>query len=173
MATPSTGWFSPLAATRPRLPVCWPLTPSKIMTRKAFENAIAVNTAIGGSTNAPNHLNGIARHVGVELDVVDWEKHGFDLPLLVNLQPAGEYLGEDYHRAGGVPAVVAELIQAGKINEDCITANGKTIGENCKGQFSWNREVIREYAKPLKSHAGFKMLTGNLFESAIMKTSVI
>jgi dihydroxy-acid dehydratase len=149
------------------------LTPSKIMTRKAFENAIAVNTAIGGSTNAPNHLNGIARHIGVKLDVADWEKMGYNLPLLVNLQPAGEYLGEDYHRAGGVPAVVAELIKAGKIHEDCITANGKTIGENCRGKFSWNRDVIREYEKPLKKQAGFKMLSGNLFDSAIMKTSVI
>jgi dihydroxy-acid dehydratase len=149
------------------------LTPSKIMTRKAFENAIAVNTAIGGSTNAPNHLNGIARHIGVELDVADWEKVGYDLPLLVNLQPAGEYLGEDYHRAGGVPAVVAELIKAGRIHEDAITANGRTMGENCKGKFSWDRAVIKEFGKPLKQHAGFKMLSGNLFDSAIMKTSVI
>ena len=149
------------------------LTPSKIMTRKAFENAIAVNTAIGGSTNAPNHLNAIARHLGVELDVIDWEKHGHDLPLLVNMQPAGEYLGEDYHRAGGVPAVVAELIAAKKIHEDVMTANGKTIGENCKGKFSWNRKVIREFNDPIKKNAGFKMLHGNLFDSAIMKTSVI
>ena len=149
------------------------LTPSKIMTRKAFENAIAINTAIGGSTNAPNHLNAIAAHLGIELTVADWEKHGYDLPLLVNLQPAGEYLGEDYHRAGGVPAVVAELIGAGKIHEDCITANGKTIGQNCKGQFSWDRAVIREFGKPMKEHAGFKRLTGNLFDNAIMKTSVI
>ena len=149
------------------------LTPSKIMTRQAFENAIAVNTAIGGSTNAPNHLNAIARHLGVELDVIDWEKHGHDLPLLVNMQPAGEYLGEDYHRAGGVPAVVAELIAAKKIHEDVITANGKTIGENCRGKFSWNRKVIREFDDPIKKDAGFKMLHGNLFDSAIMKTSVI
>ncbi|MEI7601769.1 MAG: IlvD/Edd family dehydratase [Aestuariivirga sp.] len=149
------------------------LTPSKIMTRNAFENAIAVNTAIGGSTNAPNHLNAIAAHLGIDLTVADWEKHGYDLPLLVNLQPAGEYLGEDYHRAGGVPAVIAELIGAGKIHEDCITANGKTIGENCKGHFSWDRAVIREFAKPMKEHAGFKRLTGNLFDNAIMKTSVI
>jgi dihydroxy-acid dehydratase len=149
------------------------LTPSKIMTRKAFENAIVVNTAIGGSTNAPNHLNAIARHLGVELDVIDWEKHGHKLPLLVNMQPAGEYLGEDFHRAGAVPAVVAELIKAGKIHEDCITANGKTIGENCKGKFTWNRKVIREFSDPIKKEAGFKMLSGNLFDSAIMKTSVI
>jgi dihydroxy-acid dehydratase len=149
------------------------LTPSKIMTRKAFENAIAVNTAIGGSTNAPNHLIGLASYLGVELDIRDWEKVGYDLPLLVNLQPAGEYLGEDYHRAGGVPAVIAELIKAGKIHADCLTANGKTIGENCKGKFSWNRDVIKEYDQPIKSHAGFKVLSGNLFDSAIMKTSVI
>ena len=149
------------------------LTPSTIMTREAFENAIAVNTAIGGSTNAPNHLNAIAAHLGIELTVSDWEKVGYDLPLLVNLQPAGEYLGEDYHRAGGVPAVVAELIAAGKIHETCMTANGKTIGENCKGKFSWDRSVIREFGKPMKEHAGFKRLSGNLFDNAIMKTSVI
>jgi dihydroxy-acid dehydratase len=149
------------------------LTPSKIMTRKAFENAIAVNTAIGGSTNAPNHLNGIAALLDIKLEVKDWEAHGLDLPLLVNLQPAGEYLGEDYHRAGGVPAVVAELISADRIHLDCITANGKTIGENCTDKFSWNRKVIREFKDPIKKNAGFKMLHGNLFDSAIMKTSVI
>jgi dihydroxy-acid dehydratase len=149
------------------------LTPSKIMTRKAFENAIMVNSAIGGSTNAPNHLNAIARHMGVPLEVKDWETHGHDVPLLVNLQPAGEYLGEDFHRAGGVPAVVAELISEGRIHEDAITANGKTMGENCKGKFSWDRNVIKAYGKPLMANAGFKMFTGNLFDSAIMKTSVI
>lgn len=149
------------------------LTPSKIMTRKAFENAIVVNSAIGGSTNAPNHLNAIARHMGVSLEVKDWETHGHDVPLLVNLQPAGEYLGEDYHRAGGVPAVVAELISEGRIHEDALTANGKTMGENCKGKFSWDRNVIKAYGKPLMANAGFKMFTGNLFDSAIMKTSVI
>jgi dihydroxy-acid dehydratase len=149
------------------------LTPSKIMTRKAFENAIVVNSAIGGSTNAPNHLNAIARHMGVPLEVKDWETHGHDVPLLVNLQPAGEYLGEDYHRAGGVPAVVAELIAEGRIHEDVITANGKTMGENCKGKFSWDRNVIKAYGQPLMNNAGFKMFTGNLFDSAIMKTSVI
>jgi len=149
------------------------LTPSRIMTREAFENAIAVNTAIGGSTNAPIHLNGIARHLGIELTVVDWEKHGYDLPLLVNLQPAGEYLGEDYHRAGGVSAVVAELIEARRIHENCITANGKTIGNNCRGRFSCDRTVIKPLGTPMKQHAGFKRLTGNLFDNAIMKTSVI
>jgi dihydroxy-acid dehydratase len=149
------------------------LTPSKILTRQAFENAIAVNSAIGGSTNCPIHLNAIARHIGVELNVADWEKHGYDIPLLVNLQPAGEYLGEDYHRAGGVPAVVAELIKAKRIHTDALTVNGKTIGENCTGKFASNREVIKEYDKPIKKHAGFKMLKGNLFDAAIMKTSVI
>jgi dihydroxy-acid dehydratase len=149
------------------------LTPSKIMTRKAFENAVMVNSAIGGSTNAPNHLNAIARHMGVPLEVKDWETHGHDIPLLVNLQPAGEYLGEDFHRAGGVPAVVAELISEGRIHEDAITANGKTIGKNCKGKFSWDRNVIKAYSQPLMANAGFKMFTGNLFDSAIMKTSVI
>ncbi len=149
------------------------LTPSKIMTRESFENAIAVNTAIGGSTNAPNHLNGIAALLDIKLEVKDWEKHGHDLPLLVNMQPAGEYLGEDYHRAGGVPAVVAELMSAGKIHEKARTVNGKSIGENCNGKFSWNRKVIREYNDPIKKNAGFKMLHGNLFDSAIMKTSVI
>jgi dihydroxy-acid dehydratase len=149
------------------------LTPSKIMTRKAFENAIVVNSAIGGSTNAPNHLNAIARHMGVPLEVKDWETHGHEIPLLVNLQPAGEYLGEDFHRAGGVPAVVAELISKGRIHEDAITANGKTMGENCRGKFSWDRNVIKAYGQPLMANAGFKMFTGNLFDSAIMKTSVI
>jgi dihydroxy-acid dehydratase len=149
------------------------LTPSKIMTREAFENAIKVNSAIGGSTNAPNHLNAIARHIGVELEVADWEKIGHDVPLLVNLQPAGEYLGEDYHRAGGVPAVIAELIKAKQIHENAMTVNGKTLGENCKGKFSWNRDVIKDYDAPIMKQAGFKMLKGNLFDSAIMKTSVI
>ncbi|MEO9167771.1 MAG: IlvD/Edd family dehydratase [Aestuariivirga sp.] len=149
------------------------LTPSKIMTRQSFENAIAVNTAIGGSTNAPNHLNGIAALLDIKLEVKDWETHGHDLPLLVNMQPAGEYLGEDYHRAGGVPAVVAELISAGKIHEKALTVNGKTIGENCTGKFSWNRKVIREFKDPIMKNAGFKMLHGNLFDSAIMKISVI
>ena len=98
----------------------------KIMTREAFENVIVVNSAIGGSTNAPIHFNAIARHIGVELDNDDWEKIGYDIPLLVNLQPAGEYLGEEYHRAGGVPAVVNELMKAGKIRENALTVNGKT-----------------------------------------------
>ncbi len=149
------------------------LKPSDIMTRDAFDNAIAVNSAIGGSTNAPVHLNAIARHIGVELNNDDWEKIGYELPLLVNLQPAGEYLGEDYYRAGGLPAVVNELIKAGKINDRAITANGKTLYENCKGRESGNDKVILPFKKPMKTKAGFLNLKGNLFDSAIMKTSVI
>jgi dihydroxy-acid dehydratase len=143
------------------------------MTRGAFENAIAVCSAIGGSTNAPIQLNAIARHVGVELDNDDWERIGYDLPLLVNLQPAGEYLGEDYYRAGGVPAVVAELIAMGKIDRSAVTINGRTLHENNEGRLSSNREVIRAHDDPLKPRAGFLNLKGNLFDSAIMKTSVI
>ena len=149
------------------------LRPSKIMTREAFENVIAVNSAIGGSTNAPIHFNAIARHIGVKLDNNDWEKIGYDIPLLVNLQPAGEYLGEEYHRAGGVPAVVNELIKAGKIRKEALTVNGKTLYENCKKTPIQDEDVIRPYKKPLKEHAGFLNLKGNLFDSAIMKTSVI
>ncbi len=149
------------------------LKPSKILTRAAFENAIVVNTAIGGSTNAPIHLNAIARHIGVELDNDDWEKHGYDIPLLVNLQPAGEYLGEDYFRAGGVPAVVAELIGEDKINKTALTVNGKTLYDNCKGLLTDDRDVIKAYDKPMKKQAGFLNFKGNLFDSAIMKASVI
>jgi dihydroxy-acid dehydratase len=150
------------------------LKPSQIMTREAFENAIVVNSAIGGSTNAPIHLNAIARHLGVPLDNDDWQKLGHQIPLLVNLQPAGEYLGEDYHHAGGVPAVVMELMKAGLLpNPDALTVNGKSIGENSKGVENLDLKVIRTVADPLKSHAGFINLKGNLFDSAIMKTSVI
>jgi dihydroxy-acid dehydratase len=148
------------------------LKPSDILTREAFENAIVVNSALGGSTNAPVHLIAIARHIGVELTPDDWEKIGYKIPLIVNLQPAGEYLGEDYYRAGGVPAVVAELIAKGKI-KPALTANGKTLIENCEGQFTSDRQVIWPYAKPMKKNAGFLNLKGNLFDSAIMKTSVI
>jgi dihydroxy-acid dehydratase len=148
------------------------LKPSDILTREAFENAIVVNSALGGSTNAPVHLNAIARHIGVELTTDDWEKHGYKIPLLVNLQPAGEYLGEDYYRAGGLPAVVAELVAQKKI-KPAITANGKTLAENCEGQFTSDRKVIFPYNKPMKKNAGFLNLKGNLFDSAIMKTSVI
>jgi dihydroxy-acid dehydratase len=148
------------------------LKPSDILTRNAFENAIVVNSAIGGSTNAPIHVNAIARHIGVELDNDDWEKHGYNIPLLVNLQPAGKYLGEDFYRAGGVPAVVAELVAQGKI-KPALTANGKTLAENCEGLFSSNRDVILPFAKPMQKKAGFLNMKGNLFDSAIMKTSVI
>jgi dihydroxy-acid dehydratase len=149
------------------------LTPSKVLTRAAFENAIAVNTAIGGSTNAPIHLNAIARHIGVELNNDDWEKHGYDIPLLVNMQPAGEYLGEEYYRAGGVPAVIAELIKAGKIDKTHLTVNGKTLHANCEGRFTNNPKVILPYEKPMRKKAGFLNLKGNLFDSGIMKMSVI
>ncbi|MBT1160084.1 dihydroxy-acid dehydratase family protein [Aminobacter anthyllidis] len=150
------------------------LKPSDIMTREAFENAIVINSAIGGSTNAPIHLNAIARHLGVPLTNDDWQKVGHHVPLLVNLQPAGEYLGEDYHHAGGVPAVVAELMKAGLLpHPDVITANGKTMGENCAAAENMDPKVIRSVADPLKKDAGFINLKGNLFDSAIMKTSVI
>ncbi|HUL10220.1 MAG TPA: IlvD/Edd family dehydratase [Candidatus Acidoferrum sp.] len=150
------------------------LKPSQIMTRAAFENAIVVCSAIGGSTNAPIHLNAVARHMGVKLDNDDWERIGHGIPLLVDMQPAGRFLGEDYHRAGGVPAVVAELIGAGKLpHPEALTANGKTIGDNCKGKFTGDREVIRAYDQPMLKDAGFLNLKGNLFDSAIMKTSVI
>jgi dihydroxy-acid dehydratase len=149
------------------------LRPSDILTRAAFENAIVVNSAIGGSTNAPIHLNAIARHIGVELDNDDWEKLGYDIPLLVNMQPAGEYLGEEYHRAGGVPAVVAELIAKGKINKTATTVNGRSLYENCEGKFASDRDVIKAYDKPMRKAAGFLNFKGNLFDSAIMKASVI
>ena len=149
------------------------LRPSKIMTRKAFENVIRVNSAIGGSTNAPIHFNAIARHIGVPLDNDDWERLGYAVPLLVNMQPAGEYLGEDYHHAGGVPAVVAELIAKGLIHEDAMTVNGKTFGENNRGKFTHDNKVIKAFDAPMKARAGFLNLKGNLFDSAIMKTSVI
>ena len=150
------------------------LKPTDIMTREAFENAIVINSAIGGSTNAPIHLNAIARHLGVKLDNDDWQALGHKIPLLVNLQPAGEYLGEDYHRAGGVPAVTMELINAGLLpHPGQITANGKTIGDNCAKVENLNKDVIRTVANPLKADAGFINLKGNLFDSAIMKTSVI
>jgi dihydroxy-acid dehydratase len=149
------------------------LKPSDILTRKAFENAIIANSAIGGSTNAPVHINAIARHVGVKLTIEDWEKFGYDVPLLVNMQPAGAYLGEEYHRAGGLPAVMHELLKAKRIHGDAVTINGKTMGENVKRTKSQDADVIKPYAKPMKKQAGFRVLKGNLFDSAIMKTSVI
>lgn len=150
------------------------LRPSDIMTREAFENAIAVNSAIGGSTNAPIHLNAIARHLGVPLDNNDWQAIGHKVPLLVNLQPAGEYLGEDYHRAGGVPAVVSELMKANLLpHPDAITANGQSMGANCADREVMNPAVIKSADTPIVAEAGFINLSGNLFDSAIMKTSVI
>ncbi|WP_184473718.1 IlvD/Edd family dehydratase [Rhizorhapis suberifaciens] len=147
--------------------------PSDILTREAFLNAIRVNSAIGGSTNAPIHLNALARHVGTDLSIDDWEKHGRDIPLLVNLQPAGEYLGEDYYHAGGVPAVIAELMRKGLIFEDALTVNGRTVGENCGHARIEDERVIRSFDDPLKEGAGFSVLRGNLFNSAVMKLSVI
>jgi len=149
------------------------LKPSDILTRDNFHNAIVVNSAIGGSTNAPIHINAIARHIGVELDIDDWQKEGHKVPLLVNLQPAGEYLGEDYYHAGGVPAVVNELMTQGLIAENAPTVNGKTIGENCRNTPIGDDKVIRRFDNPLKAEAGFLVLRGNLFDNAIMKTSVI
>ena len=149
------------------------LKPSDFLTRKAFENCIVVNSAIGGSTNAPIHINALARHIGVDLTIEDWQTIGHDVPLLVNMQPAGFYLGEEYHRAGGVPSVVRELIKHKRIHEDALTVNGKTIGENCKAAPAPDSDVIRTYDKPLVKDAGFIVLRGNLFDSAIMKTSVI
>ena len=149
------------------------LRPSAILTREAFENAIVVNTAIGGSTNAPPHLQAVARHAGVELDVRDWESVGFDVPLLVNMQPAGEYLGESFFRAGGVPAVMGELAKAGRIHAGAATATGRSMGENLQGWESLDAEVIAPVTAPLRERAGFKVLSGNLFDSALMKTSVI
>ena len=149
------------------------LRPSQILTREAFENAIRVNTAIGGSTNAPPHLQAIARHAGVELNVKDWQTVGFDVPLLVNMQPAGEFLGESYFRAGGLPAVLGELKAAGLIHEGAMTASGKTMGAAIGEARSKDHKVIRTVADPLRQKAGFVVLTGNLFASALMKTSVI
>ncbi len=149
------------------------LKPSDIMTRDAFENAIVVNAAIGGSTNAPPHLQAIARHIGVDLDVRDWETIGYDVPLMVNMQPAGEYLGESFFRAGGVPAVMGELVKAGRIHTGVMTATGKTMGDNLEGCQSEDLDVVKSYDAPMRKNAGFKVLSGNLFDSALMKTSVI
>src|SRR5450432_537227 len=149
------------------------LKPSDILTRQAFENAIVACSAIGGSTNAPIHINAIARHIGVKLTIEDWEKVGYDVPLLVNMQPAGFYLGEEYFRAGGLPAVMNELLKAKRLHGDALTINGKTMGQNVAAAVARDADVILPYAKPLKQAAGFKVLRGNLFDSAIMKTSVI
>ncbi len=149
------------------------LKPSDILTREAFENAIVVNSAIGGSTNAPPHLQAVARHAGVDLNIKDWETVGFDVPLLVNMQPAGEYLGESFFRAGGVPAVMGELRKAGRLHENVMTATGQTMGANLQGCESEDLDVIKSYDAPMRANAGFKVLAGNLFDSALMKTSVI
>jgi len=149
------------------------LTPSKILTREAFENSIVLNSAIGGSTNAPIHINAIARHVGVELEIEDWEKVGLEIPMLVNLQPAGKYLGEDFHRAGGVPAVMNALLKAGKLNNLSLTVNGRTVADNYADTTTKDTEVIRTFLKPMLENAGFIVLKGNVFDSAVMKTSVI
>jgi len=149
------------------------LKPSDILTRAAFENAIIACSAIGGSTNAPIHINAIARHIGVELAIDDWEKVGYDVPLLVNMQPAGAFLGEAYYRAGGLPAVMHELLGAGKLHGEALTINGRTMAENVAPAKVNNPEVIWPYQKPMKPQAGFKILHGNLFDNAVMKTSVI
>ena len=149
------------------------LTPSKILTREAFENSIVLNSAIGGSTNAPIHINAIARHVGLELEIEDWEKVGFKIPMLVNLQPAGKYLGEDFHRAGGVPAVMNALLKAGKLHNNALTVNGKTVADNYDATATKDIDVIRTFMKPMIENAGFIILKGNIFDSAVMKTSVI
>jgi dihydroxy-acid dehydratase len=147
--------------------------PSDILTRDAFLNAIRVNSAIGGSTNAPIHLNAIARHMGVELTLEDWQEHGAGIPLLVNLQPAGEYLGEDYYRAGGVPAVVGELLRGGLLDGSALTCNGRTVSENYAEAQIEDTRVIKPLAEPMLANAGLTVLSGNLFEAAVMKTSVI
>ncbi|MFP7672548.1 IlvD/Edd family dehydratase [Marivita sp. S0852] len=149
------------------------LKPSDILTRAAFENAIVVNGAIGGSTNAPPHLQAIARHAGVVLDVTDWERIGFDVPLMVNMQPAGDYLGESFYRAGGVPAVMGELRKAGRLHEGVMTASGHSMGTVLAAWESLDTDVITTHDAPLRAQAGFKVLSGNLFDSALMKTSVI
>jgi dihydroxy-acid dehydratase len=149
------------------------LKPSDILTREAFENAIVVNSAIGGSTNAPIHINAIARHIGVKVTIDDWETHGHRVPLLVNMQPAGKYLGEEFHRAGGVPAVTSELIKGKLIREGAMTITGKTMGENCRGREVEDNDVIYPFAKPMREDAGFVVLKGNLFDNAVMKLSVI
>ncbi|HEY2018241.1 MAG TPA: IlvD/Edd family dehydratase [Bryobacteraceae bacterium] len=149
------------------------LTPSRILTREAFENAIVVNSAIGGSTNCPPHITAIARHMGVDLEVQDWERIGYEIPLLANIQPAGQFLGEGYHRAGGVPAIAGELLRAGKMHEDALTVTGASIGENCKDVHTKDAEIIRTFDNALKDKAGFLVVSGNLFESALVKTSVI
>jgi dihydroxyacid dehydratase/phosphogluconate dehydratase len=149
------------------------LRPSRILTRDSFLNAIRATTALGGSSNAQPHIVAMARHAGIELAHEDWMTHGYDLPLLVNMQPAGAYLSERFHRAGGVPAVLWELLQAGVLDGGCLTVTGKTLAQNVEGREATDRDVIYPYAAPLRERAGFLLLKGNLFDFAIMKTSVI
>lgn len=149
------------------------IRPSDILTREAFLNAIRVNTAIGGSTNAPPHLQAIARHAGVELDVGDWQTAGFDLPLLVNMQPSGKYLGESFFRAGGVRAVMGELLRAGLLDGSPLTVTGKDVKQNLEGWGSRDQEVILPADSPLREQAGFRVISGNLFDAALLKSSVI
>lgn len=149
------------------------LTPSKILTRAAFENAIVTASAIGSSTNCPPHINAIAAHMGVSVEIEDWDRIGHGIGLLANVQPAGEYLGESYYRAGGVPAVMGELLAGGMLKGDALTVTGDTISSNYGEWRTLDPEVIRPYTDPLIGDAGFMVLTGNLFESAIIKTSVI
>ena len=149
------------------------LKPSRVLSRRSFLNAIAAIAAIGGSTNAQPHLTAIARHAGIELTAEDWMTYGREVPLIVNLQPAGKYLGERFHRAGGVPAVLCELIRAGRVDGSALTVTGRTLGENVAGRESTDRDVITAYESPLQERAGFLVLKGNLFDFAIMKTSVI
>ncbi|RZJ01364.1 MAG: dihydroxy-acid dehydratase [Brevundimonas sp.] len=149
------------------------LKPSDILTKAAFHNAIVVNSAIGGSTNAPIHLTALARHAHIDVPLKDWQDKGLDVPLLVNLQPAGDYLGEDYFHAGGVPVVVNTLMQQGLIHEDALTVTGRSIGDNCRGKTTDLPDVIRPWDAPLVARAGFVILSGNLFSTAVMKLSVI
>ncbi|MGV0877935.1 IlvD/Edd family dehydratase [Martelella sp. FLE1502] len=149
------------------------IRPLDILTRRAFLNAIRVNAAIGGSTNAQPHLAAIARHAGVELKPEDWQEHGYDIPLLANVQPAGKYLGERFHRAGGVPAIMWELLKAGRLDGDAPTVTGATMADNLEGREAVDREVILPYDKPMQERAGFLVMKGNLFDFAIMKMSVI
>jgi dihydroxy-acid dehydratase len=149
------------------------LKPSDVLTRKAFENAIVAASALGASTNCPPHINAIARHIGVKLNNADWDKIGYDIPLLVNCMPAGKYLGEAFYRAGGVPTVMAELLRHKKIHGDALTVSGKSMAENIKTTIPADGEVIKTYVKPMLGQAGFAVLNGNLFDSAVMKTSVI
>lgn len=149
------------------------LRPATILTRAALLNCIRVNTALGGSTNCPPHIIAVARHAGIDLDIHDWETHGHALPLLVDLQPAGAHLGEDFHRAGGLPTVMAELLRHDLLDGTPLTVSGKTVAENVAAAPLPDGRVIRTVSQPLREQAGFLVLSGNLFEAALLKTSVI